>query len=845
MASQIYSRYVPPKKKQRVEVVDNAAPVISSTTSLSSSQQTPQERPSTKQDASATYTRYIPPSSKRKSQPAVAEDETVNHTSVVTKRKRETLENNSEVKEPIKKTKKPEKSTERTDSLPTDHPSSAQGSDLPNGVHHVNGDLPEKKKRTKERRDSGPGDNTEAVDNDGIKVDDEDARHKSILTKREKSLKKAEKLARKAALETAPSDEPDKDEPMVKEVPPELHPLEPLPQPEPVPESTGKPTFSALPPWLESPIRVSPDATSSFTDLGIEKKVVEVLQSKGFANAFAVQSAVLPLLLQSDERQRGDVLVSAATGSGKTLAYVLPMIGHISKSTVTRLRGVIVMPTRELVNQARDVCEICATAFAGSNGRRVKVGVAVGNQTLKTEQASLMNKEQRYDWQEYQKQEQHAKAKWESSSQETDDEDFILYEDEDTTTLPGHVIEYSSRVDVLICTPGRLVEHIKSTPGFTLDYMKWLVIDEADKLLDQSFQQWLELVMARLEQKSKQTVLWRNRRSESNVTKVVLSATVTRDLGQLSALKLRRPKLVVLEGGEQISTDGTELKSDAIYNIPTSLQESAVKVENDSEKPLYLLELIKAHKMVKEIAISDPVDSYEDNSSSSSDDSSSSEDDSSSDEDSPDDDSETSASSSEIPDSPAPVKDRTSEQSTEVDDSTKGVLIFTKSNETALRLSRLLSLLSPSLSTKVGTLTSTIRASSRKRTLRNFLRGHLSIIVASDLVARGLDIPNLAHVVNYDIPTSLTSYVHRVGRTARAGREGHAWTLVGNTEARWFWNEIARSELLRRAEGRRVERVSIDAAKFGEGLREKYEEALKLLGEEASGRRDRGVRGKS
>lgn len=100
-------------------------------------------------------------------------------------------------------------------------------------------------------------------------------------------------------------------------------------------------------------------------------------------------------------------------------------------------------------------------------------------------------------------------------------------------------------------------------------------------------------------------------------------------------------------------------------------------------------------------------------------------------------------------------------------------------------------------------------------------------------------------MVNYDIPTSLTSYVHRVGRTARAGREGHAWTLVGNTEARWFWNEIARSELLRRAEGRRVERVSIDAAKFGEGLREKYEEALKLLGEEASGRRDRGVRGKS
>ncbi|MCV5084839.1 C-terminal helicase domain-containing protein, partial [Escherichia coli] len=68
----------------------------------------------------------------------------------------------------------------------------------------------------------------------------------------------------------------------------------------------------------------------------------------------------------------------------------------------------------------------------------------------------------------------------------------------------------------------------------------------------------------------------------------------------------------------------------------------------------------------------------------------------------------------------------------------------------------------------MGTLTSSTETSVRLRTLRAFTSGKLRILVASDLVSRGIDLSNLDHVINYDLPLSETSYVHRVGRTARA-----------------------------------------------------------------------------
>lgn len=182
--------------------------------------------------------------------------------------------------------------------------------------------------------------------------------------------------------------------------------------------------------------------------------------------------------------------------------------------------------------------------------------------------------------------------------------------------------------------------------------------------------------------------------------------------------------------------------------------------------------------------------------------------------------------------SPQPERTKSEMRPLETDIA-RGILVFTKSNETAVRLGRLLALVEPSYFTTVGTLTSTTSTSSRRKTIHSFNAGKLFILVASDLVSRGLDLANLAHVINYDIPSSITNYVHRVGRTARAGKKGWAWTMFTPSEGRWFWREIARSQDIFRQADCKVSRVNIDAKSFGNELRGRYEAALEELGQEA------------
>lgn len=839
----MYARYVPPSKKPVTTA--SAAPVAEPSPSLKRKHIEIVEKQiptPTKQDASSSYARYVPPSkstSKPQRQEPVANSIQPLDSSL---QSAQSLGDSHEhFRRPVESTPHlgvADNTDEAEDRLEDDVQFADADQSTPKKVKK-----PKREKKDKKQDATADHVMSETADDAPADSGDDESRHRSVLAKRAKSLKKAEKLARKAA-EKAAAGGQDEAEVPADEEPVEVHPLQPLPQPEQVPDVVGKPSFSALPPWLASPIRISMSATASFGELGIAEEIAKTLQTKGYTEAFAVQAAVLPLLLPGPKQQPGDVLVSAATGSGKTLAYVLPMVNDISVRTVTRLRGLIVMPTRELVAQAREVCEVCATAFTGNNRRRVKTGVAVGQQALKVEQEALMEKSQRYDPVRYREEQRRLNAKWESSSNEDDAEELNFYEDESSATLPDHVLEYTSKIDILVCTPGRLVEHIKSTPGFTLADINWLVIDEADRLLDQSFQQWTETVMSKLPktQANHLTTSSTLQARRPLVRKIVLSATMTRDIGQLVALKLRRPKMIVLEGSDKKATadsgDAVEIPdASGAYTLPDALIESAIKVDNEGEKPLYLWELLRTRKMVP---IADDDTSMSDVSSvvSSSSEESDSDDDSS--------DSSSSGSSSSdsesvldsdvaTPTAPlTPLKPATlpSPPST-TNNIPHGVLIFTKSNESALRLSRLLTLLSPN-APPIGTLTSTIRNSVRAKTLSAFTSGRVSILVASDLVSRGLDLPNLAHIVNYDMPTSVTSYVHRVGRTARAGRKGDAWTLFTASEGRWFWNEIARSEGIKRVAEGRVNRVTMDAKAFAADDRKRYERALETLGKEAS-----------
>ena len=453
---------------------------------------------------------------------------------------------------------------------------------------------------------------------------------------------------------------------------------------------------------------------------------------------------MLPLLLPGVKQHQGDVLVLAPTGSGKTLAYVLPMISDISRMSITNLRGLIVMPTRELVYQANEVCETVLSAFAGRGRSRVRIGVACGDMSYKQELAHLMKAEKFWNAAECMRRKHRANVPWEFSDLDTDDENSSLAERERNLALSdesGEIINYTPKVDILICTPGRLVQHLHNTDGFELKHVHWLVIDEADRLLGQSYQQFAKVLMDNLA-----------KGPGRSIRKIILSATLNRDLAMLSLLKLHLPKLVVVEGAEQTFHGDREDREG--YTLPDSLQEYYIKLKHRTDKPLELVRLLKEESLPEFVEGS----------------------------------------------------------------SQRGVLIFTNSNEAAQRLSRLIGLMEPSFADLIGTITSQISISIRKKTLRDFNNKKLSILIASDLVGRGLDIPNLAHVINYDSPATLETYVHRVGRTARAGREGKAWTLRTAKE-------------IQIGMGRAVETVA--RSDFDMEARKRYEAALAILAKEA------------
>lgn len=609
--------------------------------------------------------------------------------------------------------------------------------------------------------------------------------------------------------------------------------LEPFPQPEPEPEPKYEAPFSALPEWIARPITVPTEQRASFAVLGLDDALVGRLAEKGYTEAFAVQAGLLPLLLPGRKHHNGDVCVSAATGSGKTLAYILPMVQGLRNRAVRKLRGVVVVPTRELVSQAKEVAELSSVGFG------LKVGVSVGNQSFETEQRQIISVTQRYDPEAARQFEARAKQRmldgWAEEDQELDDA---------LKMLPMHVPQYDSQVDILICTPGRLVEHIRATKGFCLDNLEWLVIDEADRLLDQSFQEWVETVTSALSLggnkktgTARQQVLSKSLIPvpERTVTKVILSATMTRDLNKLNQLQLVRPVLMTV-GHEAVPDRAMRMlaEEDAeMFVLPSELEEYAISVGNGAEKPLYLLELLQSRLLAGITAMCNGGDLEglnEEDSTSSSDESHSNSDDDTSDDEEEGDIGAGLTPQTEGVTTSLPTPDHRSFTAVDKHPGKPTVLVFTSNNENASRLSHLLSILSPTQASRIGTLTKSSATSEGRKVLSAFRKGKLSVLVASDRASRGLDVPELAHIVNYDIPRSVTAYVHRVGRTARAGKAGQAWTFFTDTEAGWFWNKEgpARAPEIDRG-NRKIQRTKLNTAALSEERRLEYREALNKL----------------
>ena len=174
-------------------------------------------------------------------------------------------------------------------------------------------------------------------------------------------------------------------------------------------------------------------------------------------------------------------------------------------------------------------------------------------------------------------------------------------------------------IDILITTPGRLVEHIVHTPGFTLQHLQFLVLDEADRLLHQSFQNWTDVVMREISTpnvlntsldmvkcirgKEELPIIGQrhldflfNQRSSSvkNVRKLIFSATLTHDVGKLLSLQIHSPEIILLH----TDTDALDIENtgdDAVFSLPTTLHEYVVTATDD--KPLSLLHLLDKYHL--------------------------------------------------------------------------------------------------------------------------------------------------------------------------------------------------------------------------------------------------------
>ncbi|KIK92071.1 hypothetical protein PAXRUDRAFT_148127 [Paxillus rubicundulus Ve08.2h10] len=496
------------------------------------------------------------------------------------------------------------------------------------------------------------------------------------------------------------------------------------------------------------PLSLSEEADNTGLGARTRKRLLEL----GINELFAVQTALLPFLVRHGTAGQSlyapyscprDVCVSAPTGSGKTLAYVLPILEVLSNRVVTRLRALIVLPTRDLVTQVRETFE------AVGKGRGLKIGTATGQHSFAHEQAQLV---------------------------------FGT-----SDGLQGG----SSKVDVLICTPGRLMDHLNGTLHFSLQHLRFLVIDEADRLLAQSFQDWLAQVLAavcpsapsedvssgcrppsydpdlvptcdslapaflRTQQFGDPQVDVSERR-EPSCQKLLFSATLTRDPGKLASLGLRDPKYFVVQN-QAVGTDAGAL--DLVSNrftMPATLTEHMIVCEA-SDKPLMLIHLIHNHSI-------------------------------------------------------------------------RNALVFTKSSESTSRLVRLLEFFEELRMSDGGPIviraySSDLPAGERKNILEKFKAQEVHVLVCSDLISRGIDISHVCHVVSYDAPVDIRKYVHRVGRTARAGRDGDAWTLANFLQARYFKSMLKECDHLVR-----VKRLNV-SQKETQPLTGNYQAALQMLKE--------------
>ena len=375
-----------------------------------------------------------------------------------------------------------------------------------------------------------------------------------------------------------------------------------------------------------------------FTDLGLSERVLNAVTDAGYESPTPIQERGIPYVFMNR-----DILCCAKTGTGKTASFTLPMIDILShgRSRARMARSLIIEPTRELAAQVAENFE----TYGKHNN--VSTALLIGG-----------------------------------------------------TSFADQEKELDRGVDVLIATPGRLLDHVERGKILLSD-VRILVIDEADRMLDMGFMPDVERIVSLLPQ-NRQTLFY--------------SATMPAEIRSLASKFLNNPK---------------EISVDPPATAASTVAQSCLIID-PKNKRMALRHLIKKEHVVN-------------------------------------------------------------------------ALIFCNRKRDVGVLFRSLK----RYGFNVGELHGDMDQYQRTNTLETFKKGEITLLVCSDVAARGLDIQGMSHVFNFDVPTHAEDYVHRIGRTGRAGRKGHALTIAGPEDARHLAS-------IERLLGDKIPRISLDDLNLNE-----------------------------
>ncbi|XXQ29817.1 ATP-dependent RNA helicase [Plasmodiophora brassicae] len=411
---------------------------------------------------------------------------------------------------------------------------------------------------------------------------------------------------------------------------------------------------------------------------GIAKQLDEKLQ---ISKPTQVQSLSIPHLLKG-----GDVLVQSQTGSGKTLAFLLPILNSLvaeSRPRVTREMGTLALvlsPTRELCLQTHAVFSRLTQRYP-----QIVAGVVMGGQKMKSEKASLRK-----------------------------------------------------GVTVLVCTPGRLLDHIQNTAAFNISNCEFFILDEADRLLDLGFEKDLQAISDAL-------------KATTNINRLqcaLFSATLDKRVKKLGSIFLKDPVTVEcsLATRNQPSNSGSMLGVEGAVDIPSGLMQGYVTVP-DRLRLVALCSFLRwkirtysggdDFKAIVFVSTCDQVEFYH----------------------------------QLFTYACWPPQADPNQQLEEGDQELVGEFVD--------------QLRDPLIPAPLFKLHGSMSAQERNQVFSQFRKCKGGVLLCTDVAARGLDLPSLDWIIQFNPPADFADYIHRIGRTARLGRRGRSLIILSQPEAKF------------------------------------------------------------